>query len=173
MFGGEVMIEEELVNRALIPYEKGDKEVLIGNIKAAMNELLGILRGIDKDSFQITKNAFIILHNILTANTKDEVVEFAQQFNSQSLSATAQKLYFLRLESEWSFRVIAIAQHVFYERGMWLVEEHRERVHNKVLLFRASHGNEKTEESVALEKEEQNATLTRRKVSEFFLKYSV
>lgn len=173
MFGGEVMIEEELVNRALIPYEKGDKEVLIGNIKAAMNELLEILRGIDKDSFQITSNAFIILHNILTAKTEDEVMRFAKQFNAPALLPVSQNLYSLRMERDWCPEAIAIAQHVFYERGMLLVNEHQEKAHKKVLLFRELHGNEQTKESMVLEQEERVANITRQKVSKFFLKYSV
>jgi len=167
------MIEEELVNRALTPYEKGDKSVLIGKIKDAMMQLLGVLRGIDKDSFQITKNAFIILHNILTAKTEDEVVGFAEQFNAPALLVASRNLYSLRLESEWCFRVIAIVQYIFFERGIGLADEYKDNAHKKVLLFRAKHGNEQTKEGIVLEQEEKEAFKIRQEVSKFFLKYSV
>ncbi len=168
-------IEEAQVNKVLDSYKHADADlcVLIGKLRAAMSHLLSILQEVDKDSFQLSKNAFIILHNVLTAKTEDEVIDFVKRFKTQPLVGVAKELYFLSQQGDRVREAMALTQHVFARRGKGLAEGYEHSINKKVLLFRASNGTAKIDEAIALENEQQLAQKNTYKVTEFFLKYKV
>lgn len=172
------MTEEELVAVALKPYEHpkvgASRLGLIKKIENTMAGLLGNLRELNKDSFQLSQNTFLILYSILTAKKIDDVVAFVGQYKSRALINVAEELFSLRnQDEEWCRAIMANIQHRFFDKAMELVSLPEERAKQEMLLFREKYGNSNAADGIDLENKLEQATRTRLDVERRFLKYSI